>query len=172
MACVAEASSTVTSGRVGAGSSAGADSVSAGSSAGADSSVTSVSTDATSAASTSADSDSSATGSSATAAAWALASSPRQSRQAYRRIRERRQASARYPWHTPRTQPPRGARRPLREPHAWGWAVPRGWACGYGSCCRHLHEWSPFLSLPLSVFPIHDTPPRTKKTAPKDRLSH
>ena len=34
------------------------------------------------------------------------------------------------------------------------------------------HEWSPFLSLPLSVFPIHDTPPHTKKTAPKDRLSH
>ena len=34
------------------------------------------------------------------------------------------------------------------------------------------HTWPPFLSLPLSAFPIHDTPPRTKKTAPKDRLSH
>ena len=34
------------------------------------------------------------------------------------------------------------------------------------------HRWPPFLSLPLSAFPIHDTPPRTKKTAPKDRLSH
>ena len=34
------------------------------------------------------------------------------------------------------------------------------------------HTWSPFLSLPLSAFPIHDTPQRTKKTAPKDRLSH
>ena len=34
------------------------------------------------------------------------------------------------------------------------------------------HTWPPFLSLPLSAFPIHDTPPSTKKTAPKDRLSH
>ena len=34
------------------------------------------------------------------------------------------------------------------------------------------HTWPPFLSLPLSAFPIHDTPPRTKKTVPKDRLSH
>ena len=34
------------------------------------------------------------------------------------------------------------------------------------------HKWSPFLSLPLSAFPIHDTPPRIKKAAPKDRLSH
>ena len=34
------------------------------------------------------------------------------------------------------------------------------------------HTWPPFLSLPLSAFPIHDTPPRTKKTAPKDRLLH
>ena len=34
------------------------------------------------------------------------------------------------------------------------------------------HTWPPFLSLPLSAFSIHDTPPRTKKTAPQDRLSH
>ena len=169
MACVAEASSTVTSGRTGAGSSAaGADSASAAYSAGV---RLGRSLNLGGRNLSGLDLGNLLLGSSQPLGPWP--SSPRQIRQAYHRTRTRRQANARCPWRRPRTQPPHGARRPWHAPRAWDWADPFGWTCGYGSCCRRLPYVATFLCrCRYRLFPIHDTPPRTKKTAPKDRLSH
>ena len=170
MACVAEASSTVTSGRTGVGfSAAGADSVSVASSAGAGSAATSVSADATSAASTSAPRRPQTPRQPVPRQRRPLGpwpSSPRQIQQACHRTRARRQASARYPWRTLRTQSPRDARR-LARASRLGLGLRLRFLLSTSAISGHLSR-----SLPLSAFPIHDTPPCTKKTAPKDRLSH
>lgn len=97
-------------------------------------------------------------------------SSPRQSRQAYHRTRTRRQANARCPWRRPRTQPPHGARRPWHAPRAWDWADPLGWACGYGSCCRHLPYVATFpvaaaIGFFSSMIPRHAQKRRPRRTA-------
>ena len=171
---MAEASSTVTSGRTGAASSAGADSASSADSV--DSSATSGSTAvSTSAASTSAASASttSATDSSAAAAAWALAfiaatkpaGIPSNSRTpASERSMSLAQASdTAATWRSAALA--RASRLgldcPARLDLRLRFLLSTSAIRGHLSCrCRYR------------LFPIHDTPPRTKKTAPKDRLSY
>ena len=168
---MAEASSTVTSGRTGADSSAGTGSASATSSAG--SSTDSGATSGSTAVSTSADSGSSATSSSATTAAWALAF-----------IAATKPAGIPSNSRTPASERSISLAQASDTAATWrSAALARASRLGFG-CPARLGLRLRFLLSTSAIsghlscrcryrlFPIHDTPPRIKKAAPKDRLSH
>ena len=174
MACTAEASSTVTSGRAGAASSAGADSGVETSSAGSstDSGVTSASVAASTSA-VSAPSTSSATGSATAATSWALAF-----------IAATKPAGIPSNSRTPASERSISLAQASDTAATWrSAALARASRLGFG-CPARLDLRLRFLLSTSAIsghlscrcrcrlFPIHDTPLRTKKTAPKDRLSH